>query len=108
MKSMGSGVILKSKTVTPVECLQYALRQPVSVVITGIDSPAILDQTVHVATDFKPLAPEQVAAILNKTAQAAARGEYELFKTTAHFDSTAEHPQWLGGETEQVEKLAKT
>ncbi|HYX52368.1 MAG TPA: aldo/keto reductase, partial [Candidatus Limnocylindrales bacterium] len=37
MKSMGSGVILKSNTVTPVECLQYALNLPTSVVITGID-----------------------------------------------------------------------
>src|SRR6266513_2642598 len=30
MKSMGDGVILKSKSVTPVECLQYALNLPTS------------------------------------------------------------------------------
>src|SRR6266480_3636907 len=43
MKSMGDGVILKSRTVTPVECLQYALNLPTSVVITGIDTMEILE-----------------------------------------------------------------
>ncbi len=31
MKSMGAGVILKSKTATPVECLHFSMSQPVSV-----------------------------------------------------------------------------
>src|SRR5271165_1129175 len=34
MKSMGSGIILRSNTVTPIECLHYALNLPTSVVIT--------------------------------------------------------------------------
>src|SRR6195256_2059706 len=38
MKSMGNGIILKSATATPVECLHYALNLPTSVVITGCDS----------------------------------------------------------------------
>jgi len=38
MKSMGNGILLKSNTVTPIECLHYALNLPTSVVITGIDS----------------------------------------------------------------------
>src|SRR5437588_161632 len=33
MKSMGDGIILKSKTVTPVECLHYAMNLPTSTVI---------------------------------------------------------------------------
>ena len=37
MKPMGDGLILKSKTAEPVECLQYALKLPTSVVITGCD-----------------------------------------------------------------------
>ncbi len=40
MKSMANGILLKSKTVTPIECLHYALNLPTSVVITGIDSMA--------------------------------------------------------------------
>src|SRR6266513_387052 len=42
MKSMANGIILKSKTVTPAECLRYALHLPTSVVITGIDSMPVL------------------------------------------------------------------
>jgi len=105
MKSMGDTVILKSHAVTPVECLQYALSLPTSVVITGIDSQSVLDQALSVGSNFKPLTSEQIAALLNKTAEAAGKGEYELFKTTSQFDSTAMHPDWLGGETEQVKQL---
>ncbi len=108
MKSMGSGVILKSKAVSAEECLTYALSQPVSVVITGIDAQNILDQALRIASGFKPLSQQQVTAILNKTAQPASKGEYELFKTSAHFDSTAKHPEWLGPETPQVQELGKT
>jgi len=108
MKPIGSGVILKSKTVTAPECLEFALNSPSRVVITGIDSQQILDQAFHVAANFKPLTDQHVAAILAKTKDAAANGEYELFKTTAHFDSTAKHPEWLGPETLEVKQLAAT
>jgi predicted aldo/keto reductase-like oxidoreductase len=107
MKSMGGSVILKSNTATPMECLHYAMNLPVSVVITGIDSQQILDQAVQAAKSFKPMSAPQVSAILSKTAKAAASGTFELFKTTGHFDSTATHPDWLGGETKQVADLAQ-
>jgi predicted aldo/keto reductase-like oxidoreductase len=106
MKSMGDKIILKSGTVTPVECLQYALTLPTSVVITGIDSQEVLKQDLEVAKTFKPLSQEQVAALLAKTEKVAAQGEYELFKTSAHFDSTAHHPEWLGGQAPHVDQLA--
>jgi predicted aldo/keto reductase-like oxidoreductase len=96
MKSMGSGIILKSKVVTPVECLHYTMTLPVSVVITGIDALDILKQDLEAVKTFKPLTEEQVAALLKKTAEAAADGQYELFKTSNHFDSTAKHPEYLG------------
>src|SRR5581483_4907639 len=38
MKPMGDAIILKSKTVTPIECLHFAMNLPTSVVITGCDS----------------------------------------------------------------------
>ncbi len=105
MKSMGNGLLLKSNTVSAEECLRYALTLPTSVVITGIDSGEILQQAFRVARNFKPLTQEETAAILEKTAEASMHGRYELFKTSAVFDSTAEHPQWLGGQTEQVQEL---
>jgi aryl-alcohol dehydrogenase-like predicted oxidoreductase len=106
MKSMGSGVILKSKIVQPADCLHYALNLPTSVVITGIDKPEILDQAVQAAVTFRPMTPEQVAGLVAKTREVAAHGEYELFKTSQHFDSTAKHPEWLGEESPRVQQLA--
>jgi aryl-alcohol dehydrogenase-like predicted oxidoreductase len=96
MKSMGDGFILKSKTATPVECLHYALSQPTSTVITGIDSLEILKQALEVVKTFKPLTTEQVTALLARTARAASEGRFEPFKTTNGFDGTAQHPEWLG------------
>jgi aryl-alcohol dehydrogenase-like predicted oxidoreductase len=96
MKSMGSGEILQSHTVTPIECLHYALSLPTSTVITGIDSPEILKQDLEAVRTFRPLTPEQIAALLQQTAPAAADGRYEQFKTGNTFDSTAKHPEWLG------------
>src|SRR5439155_6751293 len=57
MKSMGDGLILKSKTVTPVECLHYAMTLPTSTVITGIDSLKVLKQDLEAVKTFRPLTP---------------------------------------------------
>ncbi|HEY3747224.1 MAG TPA: aldo/keto reductase [Gemmatimonadaceae bacterium] len=105
MKSMANGIILKSRTVTPIECLHYALNLPTSVVITGCDSMEILDQAIDAVHTFKPMSAAQVGALLDKTKSAAARGEFELFKTTSIFDSTATHPDWLGEEPERVREM---
>ena len=96
MKSMGDKNILKSNTVTPLECLQYALSRPTAVVITGIDTTPILDQAVQAAATYRKLSPSDIARILEKTAPAGADGKYEPFKTTPTFDFTAQHPDWLG------------
>ena len=96
MKPMGDHFILQSKTVTAVECLHYPMNLPTSVVITGCDSLPILEQALNAARSFQPMSKEQVATLLAKTAQAARSGEYELYKTSHHFDGTFQNPQWLG------------
>ena len=108
MKSMAAGLILKSGTVTALECLHYALSLPTSVVITGCDSMAVLEQAVEVARTFRPMGVAQVQALLGRTQEAAARGEFELFKTSSMFDSTATNPAWLGEESEHVRKMMPT
>jgi len=107
MKSMGSGVILKSKALTPIECLHYSMNLPTSMVITGIDSMKILKQAFHAAETFRPLTRHQVARLRAKSASAAKDGEYELFKTTTAFDSTIQHPEWLGNESPRTLRLTK-
>jgi predicted aldo/keto reductase-like oxidoreductase len=96
MKPMGDKIILNSKTATPVECLHYAMNLPTSVVITGCDSLDILHQAIQAATSFKPMPSSEVSRLLAKTAPAAAKGEFEQYKTTHNFDGTYHNPQWLG------------
>src|ERR1700674_3750771 len=82
MKSMGDHIILESKTVTPTECLYYAMNLRTSVVITGCDSMQILQQALGAARSFQPMNSSQVAALLTKTSKAAEAGQFELYKTT--------------------------
>ena len=96
MKPMGAGIILRSKTVEPTECLHYAMSLPTSVVITGCDSVTLVEQAVTAARTFHPMSGTQVAALLAKTKEAAQNGEFEGYKTTTNFDGTAHNPQWLG------------
>lgn len=96
MKPMGDKIILNSKTASAIECLHYAMNLPTSVVITGCDSIPILQQAFEAARTFKPMGKDEVAQLLAKTASAAGKGEYELYKTTHNFDGTYQHPQWLG------------
>ena len=96
MKTFGDHHILDSKTVEPIEALHYGLTQPVSVVITGIDSPTILDQALTAARTFKPLTEAQQTTLLSRTREAALEGKFELFKTSAQYDGTAANPKWLG------------
>jgi uncharacterized protein len=96
MKPMGDPFILQSKTATAVECLHYAMNLPTTVVITGCDSLPILQQALKAARDFQPLSKKDVAALLAKTAEAAQSGQFELYKTSHHFDGTYQNPQWLG------------
>ena len=96
MKPLGDRFILESKIVSPVECLHYAMSLPLHVVITGCDSISILEQALMAARTFRPLSGEERSALLAKTEGAAARGEYELYKTSGHFDATDRNPQWLG------------
>jgi predicted aldo/keto reductase-like oxidoreductase len=97
MKSMGAGIILESGRVTPTECLHYAMNLPTSVVITGCDNMRVLEQAIAAALSFRPLEPDAVAALLEKTRDVAVNGKYEKFKTSDMFDGTAHHPKWLEG-----------
>jgi predicted aldo/keto reductase-like oxidoreductase len=96
MKPMGSGVLLQSKTATPVEFLHYAMSLPVSVTITGCDSMQVLNQALTLARNFRPLPQEQMTALLAKTVNASVAGQYEKYKTSQMFDGTNHNPQYLG------------
>ena len=106
MKSMGDSVILKSKIVNALECLYFSLNQPTSVVITGIDKPEILEQAIKAARTHQKISKAELAVIVAKTKDAASNGQWELFKTSSHFDSTAKNADWLGEESPHVKAVA--
>jgi aryl-alcohol dehydrogenase-like predicted oxidoreductase len=96
MKPMASGAIPQNNIATGIECLHYALSLPTSVVITGCDSLERLDQAFEAVRTFKPLTQEQISALVARTREAALTGKFERFKTSAQFDGTARHPEWMG------------
>jgi hypothetical protein len=108
MKAMGNGIILRSGTVTALECLQYALRLPTSVVVTGIDRPELIEQAFEALGTSHILTDDDIARLLARTAASAAHGAVESFKTTSLFDPTATNPAWLGEEPERLQQLIST
>ena len=104
MKTFGDGWLLKTNTFQPAEALHYGLSVPgVSVVITGIDKPEILQQALAAARNFKPMTEAQRTDLLGRTKEAAMLGKYEPFKTSNIFDGTAQNPKWLGGSSANPE-----
>jgi hypothetical protein len=73
--------------------------------IAFIDSIDILDQAFEGVRTFQPMNDEQVRVLLAKTAEASSNGEFEPFKTSSIFDSTAQNPDWLGEESERIQQL---
>ena len=105
MKSMANGIILNAKIVEPIECLHYALSLQTSVVITGMDKMEYLDQAFEALRTLPEFGEKEKAALLERTRETAARGEFEPFKTSSIFDGTALNIDWLGEEPERLASL---
>jgi uncharacterized protein len=81
MKSMGgTGSPVKAGAVSASEALRYALSLPVATTVTGIDSLEILEQALQVARGFEPMSAEEMKALRERCAAAAADGRFELYK----------------------------
>ncbi|HWE49479.1 MAG TPA: aldo/keto reductase [Bryobacteraceae bacterium] len=96
MKPFGGGIIVQKGGVNPVEALHFVLNQPVSVCINGCENMRDLNQALEAVKTFKPMSHQQVSEIVSKARPEAETGKFELFKTSNKFDSTAQHPEWLG------------
>jgi aryl-alcohol dehydrogenase-like predicted oxidoreductase len=107
MKPLANGMIMRSGTVTAAECLHYALSLPTSVVITGIETMARLDQALDALRTFRQLDAAGMDALRQKTARDGSRGAFELFKTSSIYDGTAQNPDQLGEEPERIQQTAQ-
>ncbi len=96
MKPLGDGFVLRSGGVSAEDGLRYAMSVPgVGVTITGIDSMDVLQQDLRLARGFRPLSAPARAGLERKARALAANGRFEAYKSSHHFDSTHQHPEWL-------------
>ena len=83
----GHGEPIEQGEVTAEEALRYAMSLPVATTITGMDKLEVLRQNVKIARGFKPMTPEEMRALRDRTKQAAGDGRYELYKVSLKFDN---------------------
>jgi aryl-alcohol dehydrogenase-like predicted oxidoreductase len=87
MKSLGGGgEMVTSGTITPYEGLRYAMSLPVATTISGMESAGVLRQNLEIARGFKPMSPEEMAALRERCRDLASDGRFEKFKTTKFYD----------------------
>jgi diketogulonate reductase-like aldo/keto reductase len=96
MKTFGDAFILASGVLPPLDMLHYSMSLPTTLQVLGIDTMAILQQSLEAVRTYQPLTPERRDAILGKSAQVASNGSTERYKVSHHFDGTIQNPQWLG------------
>jgi uncharacterized protein len=87
MKSLGgTGKIVSESIVSIEEALRYVLSLPIATLVSGIDSEKVLVQNLKIVRDFKPMTPDEMAAVESKVRPYAGDGRFELFKSSKVFD----------------------
>jgi predicted aldo/keto reductase-like oxidoreductase len=90
MKSNAGGHLQEAGVdISPEDALRYSmsLPEPVSTVVSGMDSLDVLHRNIAVANDFVPFSAEEREALLARTAPKAEGAEFEPFKSTRMFDA---------------------
>jgi hypothetical protein len=60
--------------------------QPVSTIVSGIDTERFLEENARLAQVFKPMSQTEQTKVLDTTRKAALTGRFEPFKTPPNFD----------------------
>jgi uncharacterized protein len=88
MKGMGGTAwAIKNGLVTGEELLRYAMSLPVSTTIVGMDSVEVLRQNIRVARSFTRMTDDEMDALRERCAPAAADGRYEPYKVSLRYDN---------------------
>ena len=88
MKSLGGDAqLITGAGLSPRECRRYALSQPISVLVCGIESLEDLEQDLAIARDFTPMTQTEQDELRARILPHAGDGRYEWFKTTQYYDS---------------------
>jgi aryl-alcohol dehydrogenase-like predicted oxidoreductase len=86
MKTLASSHVLRADVTTAQEALRYVWSQPVSTIVSGMESEELLEANVAAARNFEPMDSERQMALLAKTKEAGVTGKFEPFKTAPNFD----------------------
>jgi hypothetical protein len=86
MKTLASGYVLRAKAATPKQALCYIWSQPVSTIVSGMDTEQFLKANVGFAKAFEPMSQRKQAELLEETRDAGLTGKFEPFKTPPNFD----------------------
>jgi predicted aldo/keto reductase-like oxidoreductase len=89
MKSLGGGKgeFVQKKVCTAEEAHRFALSQPISSLVVGIDSMDVLKQNLATARNLKPLVAAELEQLLARVRPVAGDGRHEHFKSMQVFDS---------------------
>lgn len=89
MKPLGGGAIVQSRVLKAEEAMRYSFSLPVSTVISGMDSVAVMRRNVKFAANFKSFHAGEMDALRQRAREAAGDGRCERYKTTQEFDGQA-------------------
>jgi uncharacterized protein len=106
MKSLGGGQpgrFVVANVCTAEDAIRFALNQQIASLVIGIDSMDVLKQNIGIARSFKPLAGDELQALLARVKPVAGDGRHERFKSTQFFDSD-HHRNQHGMTKEQIER----
>ncbi len=79
MKTLAMGRFLEHRVASVEEALRFAWSQPISVLISGCDTPEHVEQNVELARAFRPLEEEGMEKLVARVA-AFARPQVEYYK----------------------------
>ena len=85
-KPIAGGALATAKAVKPDEALRYCFSLPVSTVICGMESVAVLRKNLKLAANFKPFHAGEMDALRQRAKLVAGDGRFERYKTTQDFD----------------------
>lgn len=83
----GHGDAIKKGAIGAEQALRYAMSLPVTVTITGIDKPEILQQNLRIAQGFQPMSAAEMQQVRDSVKSYAADGRFELYKLSLKFDN---------------------
>ena len=89
----GDGRFIREAGLTSKDCLHYAMSQPVSVVLSGMDRLEFAVENLAIAKSFQPLNANTQGELLAKVYELAGDGRFEKFKSTQDFDSKTHREQ---------------